>query len=1306
MSTRQIPFVLLAIWLTFAAVAVCHAQTDAPLPAGVKAVWGIEKAYRQTTPTRQIVCLNGLWRWQPAAKTTEAIPAGNWGFTKVPGTWPGSRGDYMWVDSQTQYLHPAWAKTDLSKVVTAWYQREFTVPADWAGRRISVSMDYLYSAAEVCVDGQKLGQAFFPGGEVDITSACRPGAKHVLSVLAAAVPLGEERTYFAAAGAAFRSKATVELRALCGDVFLVSTPAKARIDDVKVETSVRKWEITFNAALRDLDADKTYTVRAQMTEGSRPAGDFTSKPFRPADLQNGRFTFGSKWKPDKLWDLNTPANKYEVQFSLLDDGGKPLDTFQPISFGFRELWIDGHDFYLNGTRIYCFAVPLDSAQVSTAAASYEGACETMRRLKSTGVNLVYTHNYGCEPGVHLGFADILRAADDVGILVSFSQPHANAYDWKKPDADDNNGYARHAEFYVRAAQNHPAVVMYSMNHNMCGYEDQFNPDHIDGTRDMTGKVAQPSDQNAKLALRAEAIVKRCDTSRVIYHHSSGNLGQMFTMNIYLNHVPAQERCDWFEHFAKAGTKPLFLCEYGTPSDIDWTTFRGWFRGKRWFWNGQITYEMCFPEWGSQYRGDGAYEMTDKEKANLRFESTQWRAGKLWFRWDYPYPIADWHLDIPNILDVLAMYIPDNWRAYRAWGVSAFNTWEYQRMWKPRPGFTPKKKLFPVDWDNLQQPGFSPDYLDKQYEAFEYAYEASDWAPSSAAQALLRNNQPLLGFIAGDEKHFTGKDHNYLAGETVQKQVIVINNSRQTVNADCQWSLNLPQPITGRKQVSVETGQQQRFPMEFALPPALPDGNYQLTLTVKYSNGESQNDSLTINVLPPRPQPKVVGRLALFDPKGETAAMLDRMGLSYQRVDASADLAAFDTLIVGKSALTVDGPGPDVGRVGDGLKVLMFEQSADVLEKRFGFRVEEYGLRFVFPRLSDHPILNGISTESLRDWRGEATILSPRLKYAFDKYKAPTIDWCGIPVTRPWRCGNYGNVASVLIEKPGRGDFLPIVDGGFSLQYSPLMEYHQGKGLVLFCQLDVTGRTITDAAADRLARNTIDYVAAWQPAASRQCIYVGEPAGKSFLEKAGIAAGTYDGAKLAPEQVLIVGPGGAAQISGDAPAIADWLKAGGHVLAIGQTDAEANSFLPLKLATKKSEYIATVIEPFGMAAPLAGIGPADVHNRDPRQLPLVTSGAKPIGDGVLATAQNDHILFCQLVPWQFDYAKQYNLKRTYRRSAFVVSRLLAEMGVCGSTPILERFSSPINPAKPEKRWSDGLYLDQPEELDDPYRYFCW
>ena len=57
-----------------------------------------------------------------------------------------------------------------------------------------------------------------------------------------------------------------------------------------------------------------------------------------------------------------------------------------------------------------------------------------------------------------------------------TQPHFSHYDWKQPDADRNNGYARTAEFYVRVSQNHPSVVAYAMSHNATGYDEDMNPD--------------------------------------------------------------------------------------------------------------------------------------------------------------------------------------------------------------------------------------------------------------------------------------------------------------------------------------------------------------------------------------------------------------------------------------------------------------------------------------------------------------------------------------------------------------------------------------------------------------------------------------------------------------------------------------------------------------------------------------------------------------------------------------------------------------------------------------------------------------
>ncbi len=1295
-SARHISLFLIII-LALAAgldLAAAPQQPDPILPPGVKAVWDMDKAFHETTPTRERICLNGLWQWQPGEAQANTVPSGNWGYFKVPGFWPGTN-NYMLRDSQRIYSNPAWPSQNLGRLNVAWYQRDFSVPETWGGRRVTLRLEYLNSFASVFVDGKPAGEIQFPGGQLDITSACPPGP-HSLALLVVAMPLNGVMQSYIDSAVAREVRGSCERRGLCGDMYLIGSPNAPRITDIRIAPSVRKKECTFDAALEGLAPDRPYRLQAGVSQEGKNSKTFTSHPFQAHDLKEGRIEFTSKWMPDKLWDTITPQNTCTLKLSLQDASGKELDVRWPERFGFREFWIDGRDFYLNGARIYLSAVPLDNGQLGAELASYGPARETMARLKSFGINCVYTHNYGCDPGSHISFAEILRAADDEGMLLSFSQPHFSHYNWQGTNADLTNGYARHAEYYVRAAQNHPAVVMYSMNHNAGGYAEDMNPDMIDGIHD----VRTPDDKRGITnALRAEAIVRHLDPSRVVYHHASGNLGSMHTINFYPNFVPIQELDDWFGHWATEGVKPVFTCEYGAPFGWDWAMYRGWYKDHREWGNAWAPWEFCLSEWNSQFLGDRAFPSSPEEEDNLRWEATQYAAGKTWQRFNYPHNL---NYRFNERFPIFALYLDDNFRAFRTWGVSAISPWEYGHFWKVRDGLKARAQDLKVDWDNLQRPGFSPDYIGvSAYERMDLDFERSDWVPTAAAQSLYKYNLPLLAWIAGKPSAFTSKDHNFHAGDTIGKQLIVINNSRRPVTCDCQWTLNLPRPLTGRQSITLPTGRQKRLAMNFHVPAAVPPGEYKIDASVRFNEGETQQDSFSIHIMPPAAAPQVGGKIALFDPKGETMALLNKLGVAAQLVTADADLSGYDILIVGKAALNTGAPAPDISRVRDGLKVLMFEQTFETLEKRFGFRVEEYGLRNAFARDPGHPCLAGIDAGNLCDWQGEATLTAPKLTYESLPRFGQAVYWCGIPERRAWRCGNRGNVASVIIEKPACGDFMPILDGGFSMQFTPLMEYREGKGLVMFCQMDVTGRTAGDPAAEALTRNLLSYVATWMPSPRRQAVYAGPDAGKSELKSLGIKAGTYNGEPLSPDQVLVLGEGAGATLAGHRAAIADWLKAGGNMVMVGVNQSDASALLPFSVTIQQREHITCGFQP---GKPLlAGICPADVQNHAPCELPLVSAGADTFGDGVLALAHDSNVVFDQIPPWQFYSTNQANLRRTFRRTSFVLSRLLANMGVGGATPLLDRFHQPV---RTEKRWLTGFYLDQPQEWDDPYRFFRW
>jgi len=1297
MKQRHSPTLLLVFSLV-AGPALGEGAAEVALPASVKAVWNLDKAFSEKTATRERVSVNGLWRWQPVAprdaasgKETE-VPAGNWGFFKVPGSWPGTT-DYMQKDCQTVFANPVWKDTNIREVSSAWYQREMTVPAGWAGRRITLSIENLNSLAAVFVDGRRLGDVLFPGGEIDLTAAVKPGSTHVLSLLVIAMPFRAVMISYGDSARAKEVRGSVDRRGLCGDLWLAGEPVGPRLSDVRVATSVRKWEISFSASPDGLAADTRYVLKARVRDGKMIVKEFKSKPFGAPVTADGRCAFTAKWKPPRLWDLHTPGNQYDLDLSLEDAKGRTLDAALPVRFGFREFWIDGRDFRLNGSRIHCSVLPTDNSQVGAAWSTYEGALETFARLKAHGFNAVYTHNYGCEPGTHLGFNGILRAADDAGILLFFSMPHFGQYEWKEADAEKTNGYARHALPYVRTAGSHPSVVLYAMSHNGAGYAEDMNPDMMAGAGNEPDRGPW-SKRNAEHCLRAEEIVRGMDPTRTVYHHSAGDLGSMDTINFYANFSPAQEQADWFESWAAKGKRPLFLCEYGAPLTWDFTMYRGWYKGKREFGSGVVPWEYCIAEWNSQYYGDRAFGISETEKRNLRWEAARFREGKLWYRWDYPVAVGDRRLSETH--EIFAKYLTAEIRAFRAFGLSGYCLWDHSQYWQTRDSTNRDRKELPVDWESLQRPGFSPDYLEGRYETWENAFEREDWVPTVAGRAIIRNNAPLLGWLAGRPEALTGLDHDFLPGEKFKKTLVVINESRKPVTCACEWSFALPKARKGARKVKVATGEQARIPLSLEVPADTPAGTYTLSATFRFSDGTVQEDSFAVQVLTGDPAPSAGPKTALLDPAGKTAADLKRLGVAFDLVPPGADLSGYDLLVVGREALAVDGQGPDLGKVRDGLKVVVFEQSAAVLEKRFGFRIAEYGLREVFPRVPGHPALAGLGGGNLRDWRGEATLQSPRLAYEMGE-RGISVKWCDISVTRVWRCGNRGNVASILIEKPARGNFLPLLDGGYSLQYTPLMEYREGKGLVLFCQADVTGRTDAEPAADRLVRNLLAYASGWKPArVSTQVRYAGGPAGLAWLKAAGISVTGWKGEAVGADEVLVLGPGAAKPRSTGAIA--------GRVLCVGLSGDEARALAGLDVRTEKKEHIAAVFEPLPVPSPLAGVGPADVHNRGAWEIPLLTGGVEAVGDGVLALGGNGNAVFCQLVPWQFDYAGNYGLKRTFRRSSFLVNRILAGLGAGGTTPLLDRFKAP--PTGDDKRWLSGFYLDDPEEWDDPYRFFRW
>ncbi|MCC7493779.1 MAG: hypothetical protein IT204_15595 [Fimbriimonadaceae bacterium] len=1231
---------------------------DAAAPAGL--AWGVP------ADAGQRYLLNGWWRFRPLWESPlpTAVPATGqgWGYLKVPAAWPGygnestrPRGPDIW---ELQFTWP--------QIHSAWYERPVTVPAAWAGRRWFLDLDLPQTAAEVWVGGQRLGELRWPGGRIELTTAVPAGQTATLRLRVTTDPLAADKLVRMREDLVQQLKAEVRVRGLVGDVALVSEPRGPRLGTLQVRPSVRRKLLGLALRPQELLPGAAYRVTASATPtgASKPTWTARSGQLGTAQVRDGSLLVELPWPNPQLWDFEQPR-LYDLTVQLQDAAGQVLDT-QTTRCGFREFWLRGRDLILNGTPVRWRALFFAGPTGSEALMSPSGVRLFIRRARALGFNFAILSNYSFDPGETHAFGSLLRTCDEEGFAISFSLPHP----LRTPGATGSGLeelWLAGADYAVRTAGNHPCVLAYAMTHNALGYHGDQNPAKMDGVHQQ-----RPSDdpnhyfnRSRQRAAAAEAYVRAADPTRELYHHQSGNMGSWHTVNIYLNWSPPAERSEWLSHWASAGTKPLFFVEWGAPHQASW----GGHRQGPFIWRNNVNSEPLGIDYGAMHFGDAAYRPDPTmEKYVDAYERVYARQqpfhissvlGTLW----------DTRNELNNI-DLKTFYTDLCWPRLRTWGLSAVLPWD-QGMMAYAASSAPEPLPAPAASGG---PGVQPDLLNisgDHWSSFLPTWEYSSWGRS-----LQRWNQPLVAYLAGDPNNFCERGHNVTAGETLTKQVVLLNDSRAAVSGTFSWRLSGGRaPLAeGQGRLSAAVGGQARVPFQVAIPRA---ASGLLTLSIRARLGAvEQTDQLDLHVV--AAATASAGRLAVFDPAGQTSHQLAAAKIPVTALSAAQPVPSTGGLLIGREAVSASAALPDLRPLlARGGRVVVFEQTAAALTHRLGFRCNDPSLREVFVRVAAHPVLAGLDTARLRDWRGEATLLPRQLDLPAAELRDPPHDWLGFDNTRVWKWGNTGQVASVVIETPQRGDFLPLVQGGFDLQYAPLLLQRVGGGEILWCQLDVTGRRGSDPAANRLWRQIVAWAATSSAATQRPTRYLGDAAGAALLASLGVDAPSVAPAQAAGPGLLIVGPAAGERLTAVRDALATAVAGGATVLALAQTAESLRGWLPFEVATRSA---ARTVSPLPTGPWFEGLGPGDLRWRGRREVLLVGGpGREP---NVLQAVPHGAgaYLFCQTLPTDWDYADPYRvyLKPTARRSAVMLSRLLANLGAAAQVATLQQWQQPAPP----------------------------
>lgn len=1257
--------------------------TGAPdVPENWTLSWGLEPVVN-TSPTESEVILNGIWQFQPAESPKLEPETNDWGWIAVPGTWSKS---WSIAGVLAKGQGELWRKFGDGKSTTlGWYERPVWIPAEWQGRKISIELDRVSTEAEVYLNGKKCGEVKWPRGVVDVTSAVKYGAENELRVLVYVIANERDVSTMMGTEEGHNEQVKFRLRSrgLTSDVILHAQAKSPEIEALGIRTSVRKdeLEVSFRAPEGEDPAKWSYRVLALDADGKVAKAFANDKP--PVQNEQGRWVLRGIWEDPKLWDIDQP-NLYHLLLEIKDGNQTAIYGER---FGFREFWVDGRDFYLNGSKFRLR--PHKHGSVYTPGVGHLMKSE-IEGLQASGFNIMQIWPEPLWQRGRYNFNKVtaeLTDEADFGLMGVLPSVATLVDDWDKPGVQES--WRRKVVDELARIGNHPSILIWGTSANRFGHGDDQNPLRI-------GRKDNPPDDakwqsGAAVANDAARQIKELDPTRPVLIHQGSATGEIYATNNYLCLLPLQEREEWLSDWAKNGNMPYIGIEFGAPLEL--TYMRGRNGGHR-----AGASEPLMTEHAVSYLGPEAYlKETEAYRKRVRSKNNKPKSSESsWHGAQYLY-------DEPNYQDLTNLFLRNTWRSWRTHGISGGMI-----PWSNAGGIVSEwRGGYHTEWPNEPRPDFVPGKRGTHFlhpivpKKFLHRYREEGNTLLPAWHTLVENNDETLAWIAGEPGAWPDKGHHFNSGEELQKQVVLINDSRQPQSYSGQWKVTVAgNPVAeGKLEGELTVSEIAKLPIQAAMPGVEKKTDGEIILTAKVGE-RSFEERFSFRVYPVESEAKKIAQAAknvvLYDPLGKTAPYLKELGIPFTTM--SSDWATFQPkqlLVIGEGALTEKDAWPqDLASFTEkGGRVLLLAQPPDWWEDKTAFRVSKYVSRRFWPTTgsANHPLVAGFDGEDFRDWRGSG-LNAPETKYLeLDKVLRST------PVYG-WHWGNRGSVSGGALEKPHWAGWTPLLEGEFDLGFTPLMELDLGKGKMVLCALDLAQRTERDPVADAMLYRLVAYLEApMTPQASRSVAFTGSEAEAKWLQRMGL--------KIKPGQnrqagdLWIVGRSAGTEF--------DKLQAhadkGGKVLVLEAAEAS----LPGGISLKRQPYGAKPEVPEWDV--MEGVSLGDLRTRFDLKLNLLEGEEIDLASsGLLGRVEGQNkgeIVYLQLHPLGLVDDKAPFLRFTNWRTNRIVAQLVANLGAENSHNwgVFERptdLYDPIPLAGPWKVKAEYL-LDGAPDLDNTH-----
>ena len=442
------------------------------------------------------VSLDGKWlikpvNESPVGPTDPAASDTDWHVVDVPSFWNVTG---WWIFGQGprqvsfSYLYEEIRRCeeqtfDWRSTRTVFYRKWLDVPADWAGRRVTMSFNGVASACVVYCNGVEVGRnlGMFRPFSVDLTKQIVPARKNLLALwvnngiadssaaeagklaaIAVTMPItsdmlkGIPRAIYANP-AGEDGKSLVDRQGGIWQAVSLHVSRDVRIDDIWPRTGLTKLDVTISASGSEASFEGA-SVRIRVMDKSGKALLDSTVSWKSSqtgqDAESMDVSFAGL-KP-KLWTPDSP-NLYTMTVDILS-GGTVLDS-ETCRIGFRTFEASGNQFLLNGKPYRWFGANM----------APHGLKPNDKDLARKFTALMKQGNQNATRTVCSPYPEVwLDEADEQGIAVSLEGTWSWLMIGDSEIPSDQSLKIWKDEWYdlIKQLRKRPSIVMWTINNEM------------------------------------------------------------------------------------------------------------------------------------------------------------------------------------------------------------------------------------------------------------------------------------------------------------------------------------------------------------------------------------------------------------------------------------------------------------------------------------------------------------------------------------------------------------------------------------------------------------------------------------------------------------------------------------------------------------------------------------------------------------------------------------------------------------------------------------------------------------------------